>query len=152
MLHMLVFFFLILRRCFDNDYLIEKTQSILPTIYYTIVIVFETILCGEIVEKMTNLECNLRHRCHRNKSSIKEITNKRRMDSDQLNVSILLLDVFISQGRHQYCNIDNNSCLMFPFEAKLTLHDDVIKWKHSPRYWHFVRGIHRSPHRPAISH
>ena len=24
-------------------------------------------------------------------------------------------------------------------------HDDVIKWKHSPRYWHFVRGIHRSP-------
>ena len=24
-------------------------------------------------------------------------------------------------------------------------HDDVIKWKHFPRYWHFVRGIHRSP-------
>ena len=24
-------------------------------------------------------------------------------------------------------------------------HDDVIKWKHSPRYWPFVRGIHRSP-------
>ena len=22
-------------------------------------------------------------------------------------------------------------------------HDDVIKWKHSPRYWPFVRGIHR---------
>ena len=30
-------------------------------------------------------------------------------------------------------------------------HDDVIKWKHFPRYWPFVRGIHRlpvnSPHR-----
>ena len=25
------------------------------------------------------------------------------------------------------------------------LHDDVIKWKHFPRYWPFVRGIHRSP-------
>ena len=25
------------------------------------------------------------------------------------------------------------------------LHDDVIKWKHSPRYWPFVWGIHRSP-------
>ena len=25
------------------------------------------------------------------------------------------------------------------------LHDDVIKWKHFPRYWSFVRGIHRSP-------
>ena len=26
-----------------------------------------------------------------------------------------------------------------------TLHDDVIKWKHFPRYWPFVRGINRSP-------
>ena len=30
-------------------------------------------------------------------------------------------------------------------------HDDVIKWKHFPRYWLFVRGIHRplviSPHK-----
>ena len=24
-------------------------------------------------------------------------------------------------------------------------HDDVLKWKHSPRNWPFVRGIHRSP-------
>ena len=24
-------------------------------------------------------------------------------------------------------------------------HDDVIKWKHFPRYWTFVRGIPRSP-------
>ena len=23
-------------------------------------------------------------------------------------------------------------------------HDDVIKWKHFPRYWPFVRGIHQS--------
>ena len=29
-----------------------------------------------------------------------------------------------------------------PFGAT---HDDVIKWKHFPRYWPFVRGIHRSP-------
>ena len=25
-----------------------------------------------------------------------------------------------------------------------SLHDDVIKWKYFPRYWPFVRGIHRS--------
>ena len=25
------------------------------------------------------------------------------------------------------------------------IHDDVIKWKHFPRYWPSVRGIHRSP-------
>ena len=24
-------------------------------------------------------------------------------------------------------------------------HDDVIKWKHFPRYWPFVRVLHRSP-------
>ena len=24
-------------------------------------------------------------------------------------------------------------------------HDDVIKWKHFPRHWPFVGGIHRSP-------
>ena len=24
-------------------------------------------------------------------------------------------------------------------------HDDVIKWKHLPRYWPFLRGIHQSP-------
>ena len=24
-------------------------------------------------------------------------------------------------------------------------HDDVIKWKHFPRYWPYVRGIHQSP-------
>ena len=25
------------------------------------------------------------------------------------------------------------------------IHDDIIKWKHFPRCWSFVRGIHRSP-------
>ena len=25
------------------------------------------------------------------------------------------------------------------------MHDDVIKWKHFPHYWTFVRGIHWSP-------
>ena len=27
----------------------------------------------------------------------------------------------------------------------LSFHDDVVKWKHFPRYWSFVRGIHRWP-------
>ena len=30
-------------------------------------------------------------------------------------------------------------------DARSSNHDDVIKWKHFPRYWPFVRGIHRSP-------
>ena len=31
------------------------------------------------------------------------------------------------------------------FSVGDSIHDDVIKWKHFPRYWPFVRGIHRSP-------
>ena len=31
------------------------------------------------------------------------------------------------------------------FRKLLTNHDDVIKWNHFPRYWPFVRGIHRPP-------
>ena len=32
-----------------------------------------------------------------------------------------------------------------PGTPLLTWHDDVMKWKHFPRCWPFVRGIHRSP-------
>ena len=32
-----------------------------------------------------------------------------------------------------------------PMPRYLVFHDDVIKWQHFPRYWPFVRGIHRSP-------
>ena len=31
------------------------------------------------------------------------------------------------------------------FVAFVTLHDDVVEWKHFPSYWHFVRGIECSP-------
>ena len=34
-------------------------------------------------------------------------------------------------------------CLKDP--PKPDNHDDVIKWKHFPRYWPFAWGIHRSP-------
>ena len=30
-------------------------------------------------------------------------------------------------------------------------HDDVIKWKHFPCYWPFVRGVHRSPVLPLTN-
>ena len=33
----------------------------------------------------------------------------------------------------------------FPCPCNGILHDDVIKWKHFPHYWPFVRGIYRSP-------
>ena len=35
-----------------------------------------------------------------------------------------------------------NCCFADIFSGNI-YHDDVIKWKHFPRYWPFVRGIHR---------
>ena len=32
-----------------------------------------------------------------------------------------------------------------PFPVNQNVHDDVIKWKHFPRHWLFVRGVHWSP-------
>ena len=55
-----------------------------------------------------------------------------------------------TQTRHQ-----SNYCFVrFPHSTLLSQlcvtdfcdsHDDVIKWKHCPRYWPFVRGIHLLP-------
>ena len=42
----------------------------------------------------------------------------------------------------------NSLCVLnetFDVEVSGVSHDDVIKWKHFPRNWPFVRGIHRSP-------
>ena len=55
--------------------------------------------------------------------------------------------LLVSPGHRQpwywLCRM-NLICLCLP-RGKTTAHDDVIKWKHFPRYWPFVRGIHRSP-------
>ena len=45
---------------------------------------------------------------------------------------------------HLRCLIDFPH-FIFLYCASFDIHDDVIKWKHFPRYWPFVRGIHRSP-------
>ena len=35
--------------------------------------------------------------------------------------------------------------VVVPWGWGTTFHEDVIKWKRFPRYWSFVRGIHRPP-------
>ena len=39
---------------------------------------------------------------------------------------------------------EQNVILQFGLHLLPSYHDDVIKWKHFPRNWPFVRGIHRS--------
>ena len=75
---------------------------------------------------------------------------------------ISVADVFIElyfYGRSQYrftftsdrCLIDIDPSVLAVLVVKqlghqcLQYHDDVIKWKHFPRCWPFVRGIHWSP-------
>ena len=41
--------------------------------------------------------------------------------------------------------IDSPSGIERKIFRENAVHDDVIKWKHFPRNWPFVRGIHRSP-------
>ena len=38
----------------------------------------------------------------------------------------------------------NNECNCLSMSLSWSIHGDVIKWKHFPRYWPFMRGIHRS--------
>ena len=52
----------------------------------------------------------------------------------------------------QQVNTRTDRVALFPRAKKAfsdpmmnSIHDDVIKWKRFPRYWPFVRGIHRSP-------
>ena len=39
----------------------------------------------------------------------------------------------------------DRGCIFSACVITAFLYDDVIKWKHFPRNWPFVRGIHRSP-------
>ena len=57
----------------------------------------------------------------------------------------------------KWCLFRYEICLQYPhsgvvygiyavnIDSASIQHDDIIKWKHFPRYWPFVRGIHRSP-------
>ena len=46
--------------------------------------------------------------------------------------------------RHSGSNINSILANSIIVKAWTLHHDDVIKWKHFPRYWPLVRGIHRS--------
>ena len=52
---------------------------------------------------------------------------------------LVLWDVMMATWRQR--NVGSTKA---PFD-NFSVHDDVIKWKHFPRYWPFVRGIRRSP-------
>ena len=64
-------------------------------------------------------------------------------------VSLLTLELEYSIGLPAWSSkisVERNADAMHKWMINPeTTHDDVIKWKHFPRYWPFVRGIYRSP-------
>ena len=54
-------------------------------------------------------------------------------------------EIFVSIQEQLYFYSHGNEHSYFCSRLLLPQHDDVIKWKHFPRYWPFVRGIRRSP-------
>ena len=53
---------------------------------------------------------------------------------------------------HHHTLRPRQTCREFADDNFKGIHDDVIKWKHFPRNWPFLRGIHRSrwiPHTKA---
>ena len=52
----------------------------------------------------------------------------------------------VKRGHRQADDVCQTSGLDWPTQVRMPAeHDDVIKWKRFPRYWPFVRGIHRWP-------
>ena len=44
-----------------------------------------------------------------------------------------------------WCIVLYQSHMIVLSQMWTTFHDEVIKWKHMPRHWPFLSGIHRSP-------
>ena len=66
---------------------------------------------------------------------------------DKRTLYILYID-FITinyQIKQQHCCRDALTLPWSRWRTGYPIHDDVIKWKHFPRYWPFMRGIHRGP-------
>ena len=82
------------------------------------------------------------------------------MPTHVLEIRKVVLDILLGTGRKvtRYSCVTHVLCLwlihflvmeliFFPemTARSIEYHDAVITWKHSPRYWPFVRGIHQSP-------
>ena len=63
----------------------------------------------------------------------------------------VLMCIYLFHTYTVYCFSKTHSGIYMSFYPSWMDHDDIIKWKHFPRYWPFVRGVHRllvnSPHK-----
>ena len=83
-------------------------------------------------------------------SNFKSITFKLMiwMSQNLTNAKLGFFHVIIwgrQETRNDLTRFESSSTASYAVAWPVMGHDDVIKWKHFPRYWPFVRGIHRSP-------
>ena len=84
--------------------------------------------------------------CEGNSPHIGPVTRKM-FPFDDVIICVLIIFViplhalFVTQPRH----ISLTECYTAMCYMLHAINDDVIKWKHFPRYWPFVWGIHRPP-------
>ena len=57
---------------------------------------------------------------------------------------LLNIRQWLKNSTRMSCLTDIKKCFLIDDSDVFWTHDDVIKWKHFPRNWPFVRGIHRS--------
>ena len=68
--------------------------------------------------------------------------HKLRHFQSQIATSVTNCDTFSHKLRH--CHKMRRSQIATS-QPVMRVHDDVIKWRHFPRYWPFMQGIHQSP-------
>ena len=61
------------------------------------------------------------------------------------NESICQWFSWVTVMRENHCELSQEWPKTHHSQKDRHKHDDVIKWKHFPRYWPFLPGIHRSP-------
>ena len=75
------------------------------------------------------------------------VNHQRTYQYEHMTVHIRVLDTSYKLVSFEcvYRSVKYNMGMVVSGGWKGREHDDVIKWRHFPRYWLFVWGIHRSP-------
>ena len=84
-------------------------------------------------------------KCHTRVKRSRKAKSKRNVNDNKKTKSGENYRCIHGEGPGKACNRQNPGYLRLLLPMPWRQHDDVIKWKHFPRYWPFVRGIHRSP-------
>ena len=139
--------------CLCNDSLSIKNCK--ACYWFNIIIMGIIFRCVWIQRQWSATRCSSYHSarskhpcswCHWKNFYLVKKVNNTRIDNDLYDV-----DGLVQEKRNSIVNAlklgfsCTNPSMYWCVFSIANLRDDVIKWKHFPRYWPFVRGIHRWP-------